>query len=91
LLIRNGVARSLESLVAPIKSTMMFSEFEIKRYEKLVAEFISKRRPPPHIRAQLDLGFRVSGQSIEIFEVRPNWRDKSKTLELIFPRKNGQG
>ena len=69
------------SLAVPIKSTMTLSEFEIERYEKLVAEFISKRRPPPHIRAQLDLAFRVSGQSIEIFEVRPDWRDKSKTRE----------
>jgi hypothetical protein len=60
---------------------MTLSEFEIKRCEKLVAEFVSKRRPPPHIRAQLDLAFRISGQSIEIFELRPDWRDKAKTLE----------
>ena len=72
---------SLERPVTPIKSTMTLSEFEIKRCEKLVAEFILKRRPPPHIRAQLDLAFRISGQSIEIFEVRPDWRDKGKILE----------
>ena len=42
---------------------------------------LSARRPPPHIRAQLDLAFRISGQSIEIFEIRPDWRDKGKTLE----------
>jgi hypothetical protein len=66
---------------------MTFSEFEIKRCEKLVAEFISKRRPPPHIRAQLDLAFRISGQSIEIFVVRPDWKDKSKTVEQPLPRR----
>jgi hypothetical protein len=59
---------------------MTLSEFEIKRCGKLVAEFISKRRPP-HIRAKLDLAFRISGQSIEIFEVRPDWTDKDKTTE----------
>ena len=60
---------------------MTLSEFETKRCEKLVAEFISKRRPPPHLRAKLDLAFRIRGQSIEIFEVRPDWRDKDKTIE----------
>lgn len=33
-----------------------------------------KRRPPPNIRPELDLGYRISGQSVEIFEVRPVWR-----------------
>jgi hypothetical protein len=60
---------------------MALSEFEIRHCEKLVAEFISKRRPPPHIRARLDLGFRISRQSIEIFEVRPAWGDEGKILE----------
>ena len=60
---------------------MTLSEFEIKRCEKLIAEFISKRRPPPHIRAKLDLAFRIRAQSIEIFEVRPHWKEKDKTVE----------
>lgn len=51
----------------------MFSEFEIKRVEKVVGAFIAKRRPPPHIRKQLDLGFRLKGQSVEIFGIRPVW------------------
>jgi hypothetical protein len=32
---------------------------------------MQRRRPPPHIRPKLDLGFRISGQSVEIFEIRP--------------------
>jgi hypothetical protein len=60
---------------------MTLSPLEIRLCKKLVAEFILKRRPPPHIRAQLDLAFRISGQSIEIFEIRPDWRDKGKMLE----------
>jgi Protein of unknown function (DUF3024) len=64
-----------------VESTMTLSEFEIRRCEKLVAEFVEERRPPPHIRAQVDLAFRISGQSIEIFEVRPHWRNKGKMLE----------
>ena len=64
-----------------VESTMTLSEFEIRRCEKLVAEFVEERRPPPHIRAQVDLAFRISGQSIEIFEVRPHWRNKGTMLE----------
>src|SRR5450756_1303065 len=63
------------------RSIMTLSEFDTKRCEKLVVQFIEKRRPPPHIRAEVDLSFRINGQSVEILEVRPNWRDKSKVQE----------
>lgn len=60
---------------------MALSELERKRCAKVVGEFIESRRPPPHIRPQLDLGFRLEGQSVEIFEVRPYWRDSSERIE----------
>ncbi len=60
---------------------MALSEFETKRCEKLVAQFIEKRRPPQHVRREVDLSFRIQGQSVEIFEVRPHWHDKAKMLE----------
>ncbi len=50
---------------------MAFSEFESARIRKLVGAFIDARRPPAHIRSELDLGFRIGGQSVEIFEIRP--------------------
>ena len=62
-------------------AALALSEFETKRCGKLVADFIERRRPPPHIRAQIDLAFRIGGQSVEIFEVRPNWGDKTKLQE----------
>jgi hypothetical protein len=54
---------------------MALSEFEIKRIEKLVGDFIEKRRPEPSIRDKVDISFKVSGQSFEIFEIRPRWDD----------------
>jgi Protein of unknown function (DUF3024) len=60
---------------------MALSEFEIRLYEKRVAEFMEKRRPPPHLREKVDLAFRIDGQSIEIFEIRPHWRDADKKTE----------
>lgn len=59
----------------------MFSEFETKRVEKAVDAFVQRRRPPPHIRPQLDIGFRVKRQSVEIFEIRPAWKDPNSILE----------
>jgi len=70
------------------------SEFERKRLEKVVGEYVESRRPTPQIRRELDLGFRVEGQSVEIFELRPAWRDPSQTLEesvakATFVRRTG--
>jgi hypothetical protein len=50
------------------------AEIELARVRKAMDAFMQRRRPPPHIRAELDLGFRVTGQSVEIFEIRPAWR-----------------
>ena len=63
------------------QSAMAISEFEIKRCEKLVDEFVQKRRPPPHLRAKVDLAFRIAGQSVEIYHIRAHWSDEGKTLE----------
>lgn len=60
---------------------MTISEFEIKRCEKEVEAFMKVRRPPEHIRNELDLGYRIEGQSVEIFEIRPHWRDPSAKIE----------
>ena len=60
---------------------MTLTEFDTKRCEKLVAAFIERRRPAPHIRHEVDLAFRIAGQSVEIFEVRPNWRQNTNLRE----------
>ncbi len=60
---------------------MAFSEFEIKRIEKAVNKFMEKRRPPLHIRDQLDFGFRIKGQSVELYEIRPLWDNPDKKIE----------
>lgn len=60
---------------------MALSEFETKKCEKLVGEFVEKRRPPAHIRNELDLGFRVKDQSVEIFEIRPMWKNPEQKME----------
>jgi len=62
---------------------MALSEFETKKIEKEVSAFVEKRRPPPHIRNEVDIGYRIEGQSVEIFKIRPHWRHPGKKIEEI--------
>lgn len=52
---------------------MAFNELDRKRIEKAMDKFLAKRRPPPHIRPELDIGYRLIDQSVEILEIRPQW------------------
>jgi len=60
---------------------MAFSEIELKRIERDIEAFMAKRRPPPHLRSQLDLSHRVVGQSVELFEIRPRWNAPQDLIE----------
>jgi hypothetical protein len=60
---------------------MSLSEFETKKVKKAAEAFLTVKRPPPHIRKQLDIGYRIDNQSIEIFEIRPDWQDESVIRE----------
>ena len=60
---------------------MEFSELEKRRIEKLVNAFLEKRRPPPDLRKKLDLGFRLEGQGLLLFEIRPVWKDPGRSME----------
>ncbi|PWI32227.1 hypothetical protein DI392_16250 [Vibrio albus] len=56
---------------------MAFSEFEQKRFDRIISTYIETRRPEEKIRNKLDINYRISGQSVEIFEIRPDWKDPS--------------
>lgn len=60
---------------------MALSESEAKQVEAAVSRFMGRHRPPEHIRPELDLGYRLTGQSLELFEVRPRWDKSSEKIE----------
>ena len=60
---------------------MAISEFEITKCEKELEKFMSQRRPPAYMRDKVDLGYRIINQSIELFEIRPQWRNPSVKQE----------
>ncbi len=50
---------------------MAISEFEIKRCKRELDKFMEAKRPPVHIRKELDFGYNIENQSVELFEIRP--------------------
>ena len=56
---------------------MAFHDLERKKIENALNASIEKIRPPYHLRSELDFGFDISGESIELVEIRPQWNNKS--------------
>jgi hypothetical protein len=79
--LENGVGEPLAKSGNGQGVKMAFSEFETKRYERVVGEFLDRRRPPVHLRDKVDIGYRIERQSIEIFEIRPVWNDPGEKME----------
>jgi hypothetical protein len=71
----------LQAFPLLLQVTMAISEFEIKRYEKIVGQYVEKHRPPEHLRDQVDLAFRIEGQSVFIFEIREVWNRPGEKME----------
>jgi hypothetical protein len=65
---------------------MALNDIERKRVEKAVGAFMQKRRPTAHIRPKLDFGFRISGQSVELFAIRPQWDRAEVKRESPFAK-----
>lgn len=65
---------------------MTFNDIERKRIERAVKAFMAKRQPPPEIRDQLDLGYRIEGYSVELFEIRPQWNDPTVIRQHPFAK-----
>ncbi|MEX0360298.1 MAG: DUF3024 domain-containing protein [Allomuricauda sp.] len=63
---------------------MALTEFEIEKIKLAMEGFMEKRRPPERIRNELDLGYRIEKQSVEIFEIRDLWnRPGEKIKEMV--------
>jgi hypothetical protein len=39
---------------------MALDDLEKKRWVRDIEEFLARRRPPPHIRPELDIGYRIT-------------------------------
>jgi hypothetical protein len=60
---------------------MAFSEFSRKYFEKIMNDYLERTRPPAHIRNELDIGYRIENQSVELFEIHPAFRNPKEKIE----------
>lgn len=62
---------------------MAFSDDELAKIDKTVGGYVERIRPKDEsIRKQLDLAYRVEGQSVYLFEIRPDMRGKIITHDV---------
>lgn len=61
---------------------MALSEIELQRCKKVLSHFLERRRPPVHLRNQVDIAYRITGHHVELFEVRADWQDASRKIEI---------
>ena len=60
---------------------MAFTNQQTTDIETAMADFMKKRRPPEEIRDRLDLAWRIEGQSVVIYSIRPVWDNESQKIE----------
>ena len=65
---------------------MAMSEFEIKRCEKKLDKFINEHRPSVHVRERYDISYKINNQSVELFEIRPKFRNPSEKLKILIAK-----
>lgn len=65
---------------------MAFNELDLRRVQKAAEAFLARRRPPVHLRRQVDLAYRVLGQSVELVEIRPVWDQPAELLHRPFAK-----
>ena len=62
---------------------------------EVMENFLEIRRPPEHLRAQVDLSYRIEDESVLIFELRPSWDRPAEVREkpiakATFAKESGQ-
>ncbi len=73
---------------------MPFNDLELARIERTVGKLCERRAPPPHLRHEISVGYRVEGHAVTLFERRPKWRGEGFTeqefAKLRFIRRAGE-
>jgi hypothetical protein len=65
---------------------MAFTKAQIDEITTMMDNYIATHRPPEEIRPKLDLGWRKEDQSVYLFEIRPQWDNKSVIHQYDFAK-----
>jgi hypothetical protein len=73
---------------------MAFNDLELARIQRSVGKLCERRSPPPHLRHEISVEYRVEGHAVTVFERRPKWRGQGFTeggvARLRFVRRAGE-
>lgn len=58
---------------------MSIPEFQAQALSSALDAFLNRCRPPAHVRSQWDVGAKIDGRSVEVFEVRAQWDSPGRT------------
>ena len=53
---------------------------------EIMENYIEKVRPPEDIRKELDIGYKIKGQSVVLVEIRPIWNNPSEIREYGYAK-----
>jgi hypothetical protein len=56
---------------------MAFTPDQLSQITAMMDDYLVRHRPPEAIRNKLDLGWRLEKASVFLFEIRPQWDNKS--------------
>ncbi|MGE0315388.1 MAG: DUF3024 domain-containing protein [Lautropia sp.] len=65
---------------------MAFTETERTVNLQALKAFLGRRRPPEHILPELDIGYAIVGHTVDVFEIRPDWQDRTSTRHTPVAR-----
>ena len=61
---------------------MTLTKQQIAEIESAANNFLFHIRPPKELRDKIDISYRIKGQSVTIFEIRPHWDEPEKLQEI---------
>lgn len=53
---------------------------------EIMENYIVRIRPPEHIRAKLDISYKIDNQSIILFEIRPKFQSPAEKIESEYAK-----
>lgn len=59
----------------------MVSNLQVLDIIEVMEAFLERMRPPEEMRSKLDLAYKIEGQSVIIYEVRPRWKNPTEFSE----------
>ncbi|MDP4131705.1 MAG: DUF3024 domain-containing protein [Bacteroidota bacterium] len=65
---------------------MALALFKTVEIIEVMENYLERIRPPHHIRHDLDIGYKIDGQSVTLFEIRPGFLNPGINVESPYAK-----